>query len=349
MAKDPKNCSVFDISPSKKMFMLLDTIGTIEKSLVEAGSLGTEDALCVLEDKNLGLSSLFALTDFLRQQHSGKWIRLCSIINARSGACREDCAFCAQSAHYSTGIRSYPLLDSQALAEEARKAVQAGAGEFSMVTSGPAPGSEKEITVLEEALEKMREMPLSFRRCASLGRIGQEQLRRLKKAGLDCFHHNLEASGSFFPQICTTHTHAERVETVKMAKACGLRICSGGIFGMGEEPADRVALAMELKELGVDSIPLNFLHPIPGTPLENASYLTPEDCLRIIAMFRLVLPDKDIVVCGGREKNLRDLQSMIFCAGANGLLIGNYLTTAGRDVAADLRMLEDLGLEPYVA
>ena len=324
-----------------------DSLSAIEACLDRDGALGQEEALLVLGDRSIPLSGLLAITDRLRRKHSGNRIRLCSIINAKSGLCSEDCSFCAQSSRYSTGVEHYPLLDVENLSMAAVEAAGKGAGEFSIVTSGAALRSEKELAVLEQALRAIRQSSASLQRCASLGRLTPEQLERLKQAGLDCFHHNLEASRSFFPRICTTHTYEDRVSMVRTARQAGFRVCSGGIFGMGETDRDRVALAMELKALDVDSVPLNFLQPIPGTPLERVSYLTPEICLRIIAAFRLLLPEKDIVICGGREYNLRDMQSMIFWAGANGMMIGNYLTTSGRDIEADLEMLQNLGLEPY--
>ena len=323
------------------------TIEVIERSLEKRGSLGEHEARLVLTDKNLELSSLLAITDRLRRRHSGNLIRFCSIVNARSGGCREDCAFCAQSAHYRTMVERYPLLSAEKLAEAARGAERSGAGEFSIVTSGISFTGEQEIVSIERALKEIGSNCNGIQRCASLGRVEPKVLNRLKAAGLDCFHHNLEACRNFFPRICTTHYYEDREEMVRRIKAAGLRVCSGGILGMGESPEDRVALALELAALDVDSVPLNFLNPIPGTPLEGADYLTPVDCLRLIAMFRLVLPNKDIIVCGGREVNLRDLQSMVFFAGANGILIGNYLTTEGRNARDDLKMLANLGLEPY--
>ena len=325
----------------------VSSLEIIERRLATRGSLGEAEALLVLGDRSFPLSGLLALTDRLRREHSGNRIRLCSIVNARSGSCSEDCSFCAQSAHHAASVKRYPLLDARALSEAAGKAEAAGAGEFSIVTSGATLRSEEEFRVLEEALGRIGASG-NLQRCASLGRLSPAQLKRLKDAGLECYHHNLEASRDFFPEICTTHSRQERVEMLRSARQAGFRVCSGGIFGMGEKDADRAALALELKELGVDSIPLNFLQPIPGTPLEKCRHLTPETCLRIIAMFRLVLPDKDIVVCGGREYNLRELQPLIFWAGANGILTGNYLTTPGRDTGTDLKMLEDLGFEPYV-
>ena len=324
-----------------------DSLAAIEICLERDGGLGEGEALLVLGDCSIPLTGLLRITDRLRRKHSGNRIHLCSIVNAKSGSCSEDCSFCAQSAHYATGVKRYPLLGVENLSMAASEAAHTGAGEFSIVTSGAAVGSEKELKVLEQTIRNIRQSSANLQSCASLGRLSTEQLERLKQAGLECFHHNLEASRRFFPRICTTHTYDDRLEMIRTAKRAGFRVCSGGIFGMGETDADRVALALELKALDVDSVPINFLHPIPGTPLEKARYLTPEICLRIIAMFRLVLPDKDIVICGGREYNLRDMQSMIFWAGANGILIGNYLTTSGRDAEADLKMLQDLGLEPY--
>ena len=327
--------------------MTVCTIEAIKRALQKRGRLEEREARLVLEDKSLELSTLLAITDNLRRSHSGKRIRLCSIVNARSGSCPEDCAFCAQSSHHHATIKRYTLLPVDELVDAAREAARSGAGEFSIVTSGRSLSRAGDIESVERALREIGLDAGSIQRCASLGCVEPPVLERLKAAGLDCFHHNLETCRSFFPNICTSHSYQERVEMVRRVKAAGLRVCSGGIFGMGESPDQRVALALELAELDVDSIPLNFLNPIPGTPLEDAEYLTPGDCLRIIAMFRLVLPDKDIIICGGREVNLRDMQSMIFHAGANGMLIGNYLTTEGRSVREDLQMLKDLGLEPY--
>ena len=182
--------------------------------------------------------------------------------------------------------------------------------------------------------------------CASLGILSEETLTSLKSSGLHSFHHNLETSRSFFPNICSTHDYEDDVNAVRRAKKLGFYVCSGGIFGLGESNAHRVELADTLRELDVDSIPINFLNPRPGTPLANQSSLTPVECLKIIALFRFMLPQKDIVICGGREMNLRDLQPLIFAAGANGMMIGNYLTTFGRDHEKDLQMVKDLGLTP---
>jgi biotin synthase len=327
---------------------MTDSLSRIKQEFESLGRIGRENALFVLNGGGLALSDLFSLTDSARRKHSGNRVRLCSIVNARSGACGEDCAFCAQSARYSTGVARYPMLSAAELADSAEQAYKRGAGEFSIVTSGAGVNRESDLGVIEEALRRINALDSHGQRCASLGRMDRESLLRLKLAGLDCFHHNLETSRAFFSRICTTHGREERVEMVRLAKSLGLRVCSGGIFGLGESDEDRVDFALELAGFGVDSVPVNFLHPIPGTPLEKEKNLTPDICLRIIAMFRLVLPERDIVICGGRQRNLRDLQPLVFMAGANGILIGDYLTTGGRDSADDLKMIEDLGLEPYI-
>ena len=327
-------------------YLVKDTLRRVRNCLARHGSLGREEALLVLSDRTANLPGLLALSDELRFAHSSNRIRLCSIVNARSGACAEDCAFCAQSARWATNVESYPLQSSAELAESAERAAEAGAGEFSIVTSGASLARAKDLQVLEQALRRISSSG-RVQTCASLGRLDLAGLERLKTAGLECFHHNLEASRSFFPKICSTHTHEERVEMVRLARQTGLRVCSGGIFGLGESDRQRVELAFELKALDVDSLPLNFLRPIPGTPLEHADQLTPEICLRIIAMFRMVLPAKDIVICGGREYNLRELHPLVFWAGANGILTGDYLTTRGRRTAEDLALIRDLGFEPY--
>ena len=318
----------------------------LKKEFNTNGRLGRDSALAVLGDRSIPLAAFLAFSDRVRRDNRGDRIRLCSIVNARSGVCGEDCSFCAQSARWSTGVKTYPLLDSETLARAACKAKEAGAGEFSIVTSGAGVKTGKDLAGVESALRKIADGG-RMQSCASLGRMSEQDLRRLMDAGLQCYHHNLETSREFFPEICSTHCYDERLEMVRTAKKLGLRVCSGGLFGLGESDNDRVELALELRELDVDSVPLNFLTPIAGTPLENANYLTPETCLRIIAMFRLVLPDRDIVICGGRVHNLGDLHPLVFWAGASGILTGDYLTTTGRDTSDDLKMLKDLGLRPY--
>ncbi|MBI5886557.1 MAG: biotin synthase BioB [Deltaproteobacteria bacterium] len=288
---------------------------------------------------------LLAVTDKVTRRHKGTEVNICSIVNAKSGLCKEDCSFCSQSVKYSTNVTAYPMAATNVIVEAARSAVAGGAREFSIVTSGTRIEKESDVAALVETLKTMKEQ-VAMERCASLGIVSRDVLTRLKDAGLESYHHNLETSRSFFPKICTTHVYDDDVMAVAEAKALGLHVCCGGVFGLGEAWEDRIELASTLRELDVDSIPVNFLNPRPGTPLEGAAHLTPLVCLKIIALMRLMLPLKDIVVCGGRNVNLRDLQPLIFAAGANGMMTGNYLTTPGRAVSEDMRMLVDLGLTP---
>ncbi len=296
----------------------------------------------------LGPERIFQVLPYserIRRHFKGDEVSLCSIVNAKSGLCGEDCTFCAQSVRYNTGAPTYPMVPAEKIVETALEARRWKAREFSIVTSGTKVAKKEDVATLERALRLMKERA-GIERCASLGILDKETLKRLKEAGLESYHHNLETSRSFFPKVCTTHSYEEDVQTVRAAKELGFYVCSGGIFGLGESWQDRIELAMTLRELDVDSVPINFLNPRPGTPLEGARYLTPRECLMIIALYRFILPQKSIIVCGGREVNLRDLQCLIFAAGANGMMIGNYLTTYGRPPEEDLRMLEDLGLKP---
>jgi len=307
--------------------------------------LSAEDALLVADLPLEQFLRLLPVTDRLRAKSFGNQVRLCSIVNAKSGRCSEDCRFCAQSARWNAGVDEYPLRSPEAIVAEAKPAKLRGAREFSIVTSGKGLRREAEVAAVAEAIRGIREGTGLFT-CASLGIVEEKTLARLKAAGLNKYHHNLECSRSFWDQVCTTHEWEEDLAVVKRAKTLGLQVCCGGIFGLGESWAQRAELAVSLRELKVDSVPLNFLNPIPGTPLQNVTRLTPLECLQIIVLFRLMLPATRLHVCGGRQVNLRDLQSFIFAAGADGMMIGNYLTTKGRPVEDDLRMIHDLGLEP---
>ncbi|MDO9265136.1 MAG: biotin synthase BioB [Desulfosalsimonadaceae bacterium] len=262
----------------------------------------------------------------------------CTIINAKSGMCSQDCAFCAQSAHHKTNVRIYPLMDETEMIMQAMAMAEAGATYFSMVTSGERL-SNPEIDVICAATSEIKRKT-SLTVCGSLGLLTQEQAERLKTSGMTNYHHNLETAESFFPHICTTHTYAADIETLKAATSSGMHACSGGILGLGESWDQRVELAFTLKSLGVHRIPINFLHPIPGTRLEHQPLLSPMDALKAIALFRFIHPKTDITICGGREHTLKDYQSWIFMAGANGVMIGNYLTTQGRDIGMDLEMID---------
>lgn len=290
------------------------------------------------------LPSLFLAASRVREHYFGNRVALCSIINAKSGLCPEDCSFCAQSSHHATGVSTYPLLDHSALLSGARAAARDSAACFGIVTSGSGISSGDELAQICEAIRSIRSAGV-IAPGASLGTLTAAAAKDLKAAGLVTYHHNLETSRSFFPHICTTHDYEEDVATVQLAKQAGLRVCSGGLFGIGETMEQRIELALTLRELEVDSVPINFLDPVPGTPLAAMNQLTPLTCLQIIALYRLILPDVHITVCGGRQRNLRELQSWVIMAGASGIMTGNYLTKEGRRPDDDRRMLEDQGLE----
>ncbi|MCB1194882.1 biotin synthase BioB [bacterium] len=289
---------------------------------------------------------LLAAANHIRHSYSGNKIDFCGIVNAKSGLCSEDCSFCAQSAHFNTGVKEYPLMQPDDIVEEISYLESIHAQRVGIVTSGRGLRSKREIEMVCETLKKTKEQS-SVSRCASLGTQSVETLKKLKESGLVTYHHNLEVSRSFYENICTTHTYDERMITVKNAKEAGLRVCSGGIMGVGEAPEHRVELAFTMKELDVDTIPLNFLNPVPGTPAEKVDPMHPLDVLKAIAMFRFVNPRKDIRVAGGREVNLRGLQPLMFIAGANSTMVGNYLTSNGRESSEDIRDVLDLGLELF--
>jgi biotin synthase len=313
----------------------------IEEAVEKGLPVSDELALGVLGSEGRDLPRLFAAASRARERYFGSAVRLCSILNARSGACGEDCAFCAQASCHQTGVKPVPLLSVTELIEAYEKASELPISHFGVVTSGCAL-STRGVERISRAVRSRKTAGLSW--CASLGCLDKDQLAALKEAGLKRFHHNLETAESFFPQICTTHTYEKRLETVRAAREAGLEVCCGGILGMGESFEQRVEFAGILARERVDSIPLNFLIPIPGTRMENLEVMKPRDILRTVAMFRLTNPSAEIKVCAGRV-HLRDLQAMLFHAGATGMMIGPLLTVAGRDVSHDLQMLRDLEVE----
>ncbi|MFQ5329334.1 MAG: biotin synthase BioB [Thermodesulfobacteriota bacterium] len=325
--------------------MTREFLQTIEEKALSGEGISVEDGNRLVHLPDTFLFAILASAERIRRHFKGVDVNLCSIVNAKSGLCAEDCTFCSQSSRYKTGVESYPMIPSDKIVESALAASHHGAREFSIVTSGTGANRTQDVEILTEALGGIKR-ETNLESCASLGIMKEETLMQLKEAGLHSYHHNLETARSFFPQICTTHDYDDDVETVRMAKRLGFYICSGGLFGLGESWEQRVELAETLQELDVDSIPINFLNPRPSTPLEEAKNLTPKECLIIIALYRFMMPEKDIVICGGREVNLRELQPLIFAAGANGMMVGNYLTTPGRDSEKDLVMIADLGLRP---
>ncbi|MFY9268937.1 MAG: biotin synthase BioB [Candidatus Manganitrophaceae bacterium] len=321
-----------------------DFIRRMEEKAIAGERLTGEEGCLLIEVSGPDLFDLISSANRVRHYYRGDQINLCSIVNAKSGNCSEDCNFCAQSAYHDTGIPTYPLIDSDGIVQAAKEAGSNGAEAFGIVAAwrGLREGRE-----LEATLQRIRELVAAghTRTDASLGIIEDKRIAfKLKEAGLAYYNHNLETARSYFPNICTTHTYDDRVRTIEYCKEAGIRICSGGIFGMGESPEQRIELAVALQELDVDVVPLNFLHAIEGTPFAEIPPLRPMEILKIIAVYRLMLPSKDIMTAGGREVHLRDLQSWMFAAGASHTLIGNYLTTLGRKPGDDLKMIEDLDL-----
>ena len=302
--------------------------------------------LHILRSSGAEFTAYMAGAHHLKERSFNDIAQLCSIINAKSGRCMENCAFCAQSAHHNSSPPVYPLKSQQEIVEGARLAEQEGSHCYGIVTSGTRPEPGREFDTILAAIREIR-VRFDIEPSASLGLLTEDLAKALADAGCITYHHNLETARSFFPQICTTHDYEEDVTTVRLAKAAGMKVCCGGIFGLGESDAQRVELAATLRDLNVDSVPLNFLNPIQGTPLENQRSLSPMDCVRAITMFRYFLPDKPISVCGGREPNLRELQSWIFMAGASGTMVGNYLTTSGRDRQVDLQMFADIEVRAH--
>ncbi len=298
------------------------------------------EALAALESSDDELLAVLDAAFRARRRYFGRGVNLHVLQNAKSGLCSEDCSFCSQSAKAASGVDRYPMQSADELVEGAREAHRLGAVKFCMVTSSRGPSGKEIDTVCEAARRIKGETAIHL--CASLGFLADGEARRLKESGIDRYNHNLETSRRFFPSICRTHAYEDRVRTVRAARAAGLEACCGGIVGLGETLEDRVDWALELRGLEVEAIPVNFFDPRPGTPLEGAPRLKPAECLRALAMVRLVNPSRDIRMAGGREANLRHLQPLALYA-ANSIFTNGYLTTPGQGHAADLAMIEDAG------
>ncbi|MFQ5456514.1 MAG: biotin synthase BioB [Nitrospirota bacterium] len=306
-----------------------------------AGDTVSKDKVYDLIEIEEDINELFCAADKIRKRFKGDLIDLCSVVNAKSGICLENCSFCAQSSISTAFIEKYNLIPIEKIIDAARDAMKNGAMRFCISTSGRGIENEEELKNICEGIRRIKDLGLYS--CATLGILSNEEFIALKEAGLDRFHHNLETSESFFPEICTTHRWKEKVETIIRAKEAGLSVCCGGILGMGEDIRDRIDMAFAIHGLDIDSVPLNFLMPIQGTPLEHITPLSPMETLKTIAIFRFILPDKDIRICGGRHTFLRDLHSFIFYCGADSMMIGNYLTLMGRDPVRDIQMIKDFG------
>lgn len=318
-------------------------VNLADKIVREDGEITRQQALELAHTGADLTMDLIVLAGKIRQRFKQKEVFKCAIINAKSGMCPEDCAFCAQSAHHQAEVQTYALLCADELERTGLDMAAAGATNYSIVTSGTNLTGSEIDTVCHAARNLKRKTDLTL--CASVGLLTARSARQLKAAGITRYHHNLETARSYFEHICTTHTYDDDIETIRLAQQAGLVVCSGAIFGMGENWAQRVELAFTLKELDVDSVPVNFLNPISGTSLEDRPLLPPLEALKCIALYRFIHPKRDITVCGGREATLKDFQSWIFAAGANGVMVGNYLTTKGRSIDSDLEMIAEMGLE----
>jgi len=318
-------------------------IALLREKVLSGNYITKAEAIILTQSPDLNLLDLLSSAENIRRHYAGNQIDLCAIINAKSGACSEDCSYCAQSSKYKTDVKIFQLIDKDAIIQKALEAKSGGVKRFSIVTSGKKVTS-RELKTISPIFEKIRDIGLIP--CASLGILSRDELSFLKDNGLDRYHHNLETSERFFPMICSTHTFAERLKTIESAQEVGLSVCSGGIFGMGETWMDRLDMAFLLRDLDVQSIPINFLIPVKGTPFESKRILHPFEALRIISLFRFILADKSIRICGGREHILREFHPMVFMAGADALMTGNYLTTTGRTFHDDIRLIRLHGLLP---
>lgn len=311
---------------------------SIGQQIVEGKVLRAEELLGLSKATERLILYLMAGANLIRQHFFGDEVHLCTIQNAKSGRCPEDCAFCSQSSHAQTDAPIYDFVGKEGILK-AIWDLPPQIHRFSVVTSGRRL-SRRHVEELAEAYSKVSKKGLGL--CASLGSLGKEDLQLLKEAGLTRYHHNIETAPSFFPRICTTHSFQERVDTIRNAKELGLQVCSGGIFGMGETDEQIVEMILVLRELDVDAVPCNFLTPIKGTKLGDLNGPNPLRCLKIIGLLRFGLPNKEIIICGGREQNLKELHPLIFYAGASGIMTGNYLTTKGRSYRQDLDLIEQL-------
>lgn len=317
------------------------SIQELKQRVLSGGQITREEALGLFLTPADQLGGLFEAAAEIRDKCARRDVDLCSIVNAKSGACSEDCGFCSQSTHFDTGIPTYPLLAADLMLKASEEAASNGATKFGIVMAKKGPSNddiEKVCAVIREIKRRGRIVP-----DASLGILTREQAQRLAEAGMVHYNHNLESSRRHFEKVCTTHSYDERINTIRHVKEAGMKVCCGGIFNMGETAEDRVDLAFTLKDLEVDTIPINFLNPIPGTPMADRPLMDPYEALACIAVFRFIFPEKELRIAGGREKILGALQGKMFEAGANATMVGNYLTTFGSTPQQDQEMIRNAG------
>lgn len=318
----------------------MNLVEKLKDKVLAGGEVTREEALGLIDAP---LEALSQAADQLREHFCGDRFDLCTIVNGKCGKCSEDCKYCAQSAHYHTSLEeSYPLLSTEKLVKGAAESKRQGVLRYSIVTSGRKL-SHREVDQVCESIRAIREQ-VGIEVCVSFGLLGEEAFQKLKEAGASRVHCNLESSRRYFPQVCTTHTYDEKIETMKAARRAGLSVCSGGIIGLGETMEDRIDMVLTARELGVTSVPVNLLNPIPGTPYEHNPVLTEDELRRVVAIFRFLIPDGNIRLAGGRGL-LEDKGARCFCSGANAAISGDMLTTAGITVERDLEMLHKLGYQ----
>ena len=321
----------------------MSLVNELKERILAGGEISREEALQLFEEP---VEEVARAADEIREKFCGNGFDICTIINGKSGRCSENCRFCAQSAHYDTGCAEvYGLLPTEDILKEAKYNDDQGVLRYSIVTSGKRL-TDEEVDQVCESIRKIKE-ETNIEVCFSFGLLKEEQLRKVREAGATRAHCNLETSRRYFPEICTTHTYDQKIETLKAAVAAGLSICSGGIMGLGETLEDRVDMVLTAKELGVRSVPVNFLNPIPGTPYEDNKPLTDEEARQCVAVFRFIIPDASIRLAGGRGL-LDDKGKECFQSGANAAISGDMLTTAGITVQKDMEMLKDLGYKPQL-
>lgn len=312
-------------------------INKLKDKILSGYNITYNEALSLIETP---LNELLEAADEIRKHFCSNIFDICSIINAKSGKCSENCKFCAQSAHYKTNISEYPLLDKEKIVENALYMAEKGVLRFSIVTSGKAL-TDKDVEILADTIKEIKSKS-NISICASLGLLTDENFKKLKDAGLERVHNNLETSENFFSSVCTTHTFDDKINALKAALQSGLSVCSGGIIGLGESMQDRIDLAFSLKELGIKSVPLNILSPVKGTPYENNKPLSEEEILKTISIFRFILPDAFIRLAGGRAL-LSDKGKKAFLSGANAAITGDMLTTYGISVDTDMQIIKETG------
>ncbi|GBD03476.1 Biotin synthase [bacterium HR19] len=314
------------------------------KKVLEGADITREEAMFILNFPSDKIEVLFECATMIREKFRGNKIDFCAIVNAKSGLCPEDCKFCAQSTKWKTKIQRYPILPVEVVVQKAREAYEMGATKFGIVTSGRGP-TDKEVEIICEMISEIRKKVPGIEPDATLGELTEKQAQKLKDAGVSHSNHNIETSPRYFPKICQTHTYEDRLRTIKILKENGIGVCCGCIFGMGETNEDRVDIAFELKKIDPKIIPINFLNPRPGTPLESMPVMRPDEAAKCISMMRFVNPSKQIKVAGGREVVFGDKQDWVIKAGADDLMVGNYLTTPGQDYRKDWVLALSLKLE----